>query len=319
MAFEKKKIRTETLPEYLTEVRKNASLTLEEVSVKTGIKQVFLVSLESGNYSKLPADVYVCGFLRQLAEMYNVEAESLVMQFKKEKNIFVQMRGKEADEKKNWKEFFRRMTITPKILTIVLAAVFVAATLAYIVWQVFSINRLPSLEVFEPRPNQVVRSSFVKVKGKTDPGMSVTVNGQGVFVESGGSFETQLSLTSGPKDIVVAAKNKFDKTVAKNITIIGELEPSALSASPENKVELRLNFTADVDVSYSLDDGEKAAASFRKGDSKVLSGQKKIVLSVSDAGATEAILGGQNLGVLGRPGEALSNISFSADTTKVAP
>lgn len=319
MAFEKKKIRTETLPEYLTEVRKNASLTLEEVSVKTGIKQVFLVSLESGNYSKLPADVYVCGFLRQLAEMYNVETESLVMQFKKEKNIFVQMRGKEADEKKNWKQFFRHMTITPKILTIALAAVFVVATLAYIVWQVFSINRLPSLEIFEPQPNQVVKSSFVKVKGMTDPGMSVTVNGQGVFVESSGGFETQLSLTSGPKDIVVAAKNKFDKTVAKNITIIGELEPSALSASPENRVELRLNFTADVDVSYSLDDGEKTTVSFRKGDSKVLSGQKKIVLSVSNAGATEAVLSGQSLGVLGRPGEALSSISFSADTTKVAP
>ena len=319
MVFEKKKIRTETLAEYLTEVRKSAGLSLEAVSAKTGIKQVFLTSLESGNYSKLPADVYVCGFLRQLAEMYNVEAESLVMQFKKEKNIFVHLRGKEAEQKKDWKQVFKGMTITPKILTAALAVIFVVATVAYIVWQVFSINRLPALEIFEPQPNQVVKSSFVKVKGKTDPGMFVTVNGQGVFVESSGEFETQLSLTSGPKDIVVAAKNKFDKTVAKNITIVGELEPSALSVSPENKVELKLSFTGDVDLTYSLDEGEKTAASFHKGDSKTLSGQKKVVISVSNAGATEAVLNGQGLGVLGRSGEALSSISFSADTTKVAP
>ena len=116
---------------------------------------------------------------------------------------------------------------------------------------------MPALEVFEPKTNQVVKSSFVSVKGKTDPGMFVTVNGQSVFVESDGGFETQLSLTSGPKDIVVSAKNKFEKSIAKNITIIGELGPAVLSANTENKVELSLAFSGDVDLSYSLDDKEK--------------------------------------------------------------
>lgn len=314
MVFEKKKISTETLSEYLSAIRKSAGLTLSEVAEKTGIKQVFLESLEAGNYFTLPADVYVCGFLRQLANMYGVEAASLVAQFKKEKGIFNQMQAKRQTDSHGWKNFLDRLTITPKILTVALAIFFVATSLVYIIWQVFSINREPALTVWEPVANQVVKTSFVKVRGKTDPGMSVTVNGQPVFVENDGSFETQLSLTSGPKDITVAAKNKFDKIVAKNITIVGEVEASVLSASLQNRVELGLSFTGDVDLIYTLDDGPETKIVFHKGDTKTLLAAKKVVISLSDAGATSGVLNGQPLGLLGRPGEVLSNLSFSAET-----
>ncbi len=317
MVFEKKKIRMETLSEYLSAVRQGAGLSLAEVSGKTGIKQVFLENLEAGNFSHLPADVYVCGFLRQLSEMYRVEAASLIEQFKKEKGIYGQLQGKVLARQRGWKRFFDRLTITPKILTLVLAVIFVSASVAYIVWQVFSINRMPTLEITEPQPNQVIKNSFVKVKGKTDPGMSVTVNGQSVFVESDGGFETQLSLTSGPKDITVAAKNKFDKSVAKNVTIIGEVDSAVLAASIQNKVQLVLNFSGNVDLAYVLDDGQKNKIAFHKGDAKTLLAENKISISVSDAGATSGVLNGQALGALGRPGEALSDIPFSADA--VAP
>ena len=314
MVFEKKKISTETLSEYLSAVRKSAGLTLPEVAAKTGIKQVFLESLEAGNYLRLPADVYVCGFLRQLAEMYRVEAGSLVAQFKKEKGIFGQMQAKREAGSRGWENFLSRLTITPKTLTAALAIFFVAASLAYIVWQVFSINREPALVVWEPAANQVIKNSFVKVRGKTDPGMAVTVNSQPVFVENDGSFETQLSLTSGPKDITVAAKNKFDKTVAKNITIVGEVEAAVLSANTQNRVELNLDFSGNVELTYALDDGPQSIIAFHKGDTKALLAERKIVISLSDAGATSGTLNGQPLGVLGRPGEALSNLPFSAET-----
>lgn len=313
MAFEKKKIRMETLSEYLSEVRQSSELSLKEVVAKTGIKQIFLESLESGDFSKLPADVYVCGFLRQLSEMYNLEADSLIVQFKKEKSIYGQIHDKKNSGKSRLKNWLDRISITPKILTIALAILFVAITLVYIIWQVFSINRMPALEVFEPQANQVVKNSFVTVKGKTDPGMFVTVNGQSVFVESDGGFETQLSLTSGPKDVVVSAKNKFEKSIAKSITIIGELEPAVLSAVSENKVELSLSFSGDVELVYSLDDKAKNQSQFHKGDNKVLTADTKIVISVSDAGATQGVLNGQVLGALGRPGEPLLGIPFTSE------
>lgn len=316
MVFEKKKIRMETLSEYLAEVRQSSGLSLAEVAGKTGIKQVFLESLEQGSFAKLPADVYVCGFLKQLSSMYNLETESLIIQFKKEKSIYGQMHDKKKSGAGRLKNFLGQISITPRILTVVLAVLFVAITLVYIVWQVFSINRMPDLEVFEPKANQVVKSSFVSVKGKTDPGMFVMVNGQSVFVESDGGFETQLSLTSGPKDIVVSAKNKFEKSIAKNITIIGELGPAVLSANTENKVELSLTFSGDVELVYSLDDKEKKQTQFHKGDSKVLSADDKIVISVSDAGATQGVLNGQSLGALGRNGEALSDIPFSSESAE---
>ena len=58
MLFEKKKVRIETLSEYLNAVRKNLDLSIEEVCAKTGISRKFLNALESGNFKELPADVY---------------------------------------------------------------------------------------------------------------------------------------------------------------------------------------------------------------------------------------------------------------------
>ena len=106
MVFEKKKIRMETLSEYLAEVRQSSGLSLSEVAGKTGIKQIFLESLEQGNFAKLPADVYVCGFLKQLSGMYNLEAESLVIQFKKEKSIYGQMHDKKKNRRGQAEKFF---------------------------------------------------------------------------------------------------------------------------------------------------------------------------------------------------------------------
>lgn len=87
MFFEQKKISTETLSEYLASVRNTLGLSLEDVAKKTGIKLKFLQGLESGDYKNLPADVYVLGFLKQLAELYTVASDEIVNQYKKEKNI----------------------------------------------------------------------------------------------------------------------------------------------------------------------------------------------------------------------------------------
>ena len=75
MVFERKKIQLETLSEYLQEAREALGLSAEEVAAKTSIKLFFLQALESGEFKKLPPDVYVLGFLKQLAELYSVESD----------------------------------------------------------------------------------------------------------------------------------------------------------------------------------------------------------------------------------------------------
>lgn len=285
-------------------------LSLDQVSERTGIKLKFLESLEDGNFRQLPPDVYVLGFLRQLAELYSIEEAPLSAQYKKEKNIHTQIE-KRAHPSRAWASvYFSRLVVTPKFLSIVLGLLFVVMTLGYIIWQVASINKLPSLEIFEPQDRQVIKDSFVNVRGKTDPDMKVTINSQDVFVDSSGNFKLQLSMEVGPKQLEVTASNKFGKTVTKIISITGTSDVVA-SSSP---VSLKLGFSENVILSFSIDDAPRQVLDFYKGDTKFLSGQKKIVISTSNAGATTATLNGQNLGSLGRSGEQLSNVPFFAES-----
>jgi len=314
MLFETKKIQIETLSEYLAEVRKNLNLTLKEVSDKTGIKPQFLQSLESGDFKVLPADVYVLGFLRQLAQLYSVEAESLINQYKKEKGIHKQM-VKQADllNAAWYRQYWQKLVITPKIVSLVLGAAFIVLTFGYIIWQVWSINKTPSLQIFEPPNNAVIKGSFVLVRGQTDPGLAVTVNDQSIFVDDKGDFQNQLGLSPGAKQITITAKNRFNKEASQTLNITGVSDAAATGT----QLELKLDFNDTVVVGLSIDDGQAQTLNFSKGDSKTFSAQNKILLSTSNAGATKVTLNGQSVGTLGKPGEQLNNIPFFAQSGNI--
>jgi len=318
MLFEQKKISTETLSEYLASVRKNLNFSPEEVGEKTGIKLKFLQSLESGDFRPLPADVYVIGFLRQLAELYAVDADELILQYKKEKNIQKQVSRQNQAFASGWyKKYLGKLVITPKVLSLFLGLMFVALTLGYIIWQLWSINRTPVLVVTEPKNNAVIFGSVVNVSGHTDPGAEVNVNGQNIFVDGKGGFQTQAALSPGPEEITITAANRFGKSVTRGLNITG----AGSVASTAGPLQLTLSFSGAATLIFSIDGQASQTVNFSAGDNKTFSANQKILISTSDAGVTKVSLNGQNLGVMGRPKEQLNNVPFfaqpaSATTTK---
>jgi cytoskeletal protein RodZ len=311
MLFEQKKISTETLSEYLSSVRVNLNFSPEEVAKKTGIKLKFLLNLESGDFKTLPADVYVVGFLRQLAALYAVDPEELICQYKKEKNIQKQVSGQNQTFVAGWfKKSFGKLVITPKFLSLLLGFAFVVLTLGYIAWQLWSIDRTPVLAVSEPQNNAVVSGSVVNVQGHTDIGAEVSVNGQNTFVDDKDDFQTQAALSPGPEDITITAANRFGKSVSRDINITG----AGSTASTAGPLQMSLSFTGAATVSFGIDNQPPQTVSFSAGDNKTFLAIQQILISTSDAGATHITLNGQNLGAMGRPNEQLSNVPFFAQT-----
>lgn len=316
MLFEQKKISSETLSEYLTSVRSNLNISPQEVSEKTGIKLKFVQNLESGDFKPLPADVYVSGFLRQLAELYRVDANDLVAQYKKEKNIQKQVLSQRQVFASGWyKKYFGKLIITPKILSLFFGLLFVALTLGYIIWQLWSINKTPVLKIIEPQNNAVISASAVNVLGATDPGADVSVNGQNIFVDSKGSFQTQLALNPGPEEIIVTAANRFGKSISRSLNITG----AGSVALTAGLLQLSLSFTGPATIIFTIDNQPPQTVNFSAGDNKTFSANQKILISTSDAGATKVNLNGQNLGVMGRPKEQLVDIPFFAQASSTPP
>src|SRR6185295_20334249 len=90
--------------------------------------------------------------------------------------------------------------------------------ITYLAVQVTAINRTPHLEVNEPQNDMVIKDSSVTVAGKTEPGTSISINGQNVYVGNDGGFKATLGMATGQKELRVEAHNKFGKTAVQVVS-----------------------------------------------------------------------------------------------------
>ncbi|MEW6615059.1 MAG: RodZ domain-containing protein [Thermodesulfobacteriota bacterium] len=68
--------------EYLRKKRESRSVSLEEISAATRIRKVFLEAIESDDTDKLPAEVFVIGFLKAYASYVGLDKDEVVLQYK---------------------------------------------------------------------------------------------------------------------------------------------------------------------------------------------------------------------------------------------
>jgi transcriptional regulator with XRE-family HTH domain len=222
MIFETKKVPLETLGEYLAAVRQSLQLSVADVEQKTGICDKYLLNLEAGSYHQLPPDVYVLGFLKKLADLYSIPHDVLLSQYKKEREIINNVAHKVIAPDAGWKTKLSGLVITPKMITLTGGISLALIAVFYLIFQVLMINRTPSLKIAEPSAGSVVNGSAVSVIGVTDPGSTVAINGQNVFVDSEGNFRTTLGTAAGQKELVVTSQNKFGKKAEEKILVMVE-------------------------------------------------------------------------------------------------
>jgi transcriptional regulator with XRE-family HTH domain len=324
MPFRIKKVRTETLNEYLVEVRQAAGLSIDEVAEKTGIGLKFLHHLENGEYTQLPPNVYVTGFLKQLASLYAVSGEALLEQFKKERGIAKQVAMKVPDQNTKLKSFFSRIVLTPKLMAFGAAAGFIGLTIIYLVIQLVLVGSAPKLRIIEPAQGQLVKQSFVKISGVTDPGTSLTVNGQNsIFVTADGQFTTTIPVVAGQTNLVFKDVNKFAKSTEQTVPIVVDLSgapPDAATAPPAGKeLSLKLDFLQPVTLGLTIDGTVMPPQNMDTGSTTTVTAKSLILVSTTDGGKTLVALNGQKMGKLGPNGKPMNDVPFSLETLGSLP
>jgi transcriptional regulator with XRE-family HTH domain len=313
--FETKKLSMDTLGEYLAEVRGQLGLTLEQVSQKTGVYEKFIHYIETGKYHLLPPGVYVLGFLKKLAAVYEISAEALLDQYRKERGIVDHSTAEVVAKQKTWKAWLNRLTITPKLMTVVGSAVVGVIAAMYVLFQVFAINKTPALAISEPKNDAVISGTSVNVVGKTEPGITVSINGQNVFVDPAGNFHTTIGVAPGQKELNIAAANKFGKTNEQMLALrVEEQQPDAHVAGAEttipSELQLELKFTKTTKIELIRDGVQIPTEVVPAGAIKQITAEDSLSLTTFDAGNTKATLNGQQLGSLGKVGEKMT-IPFS--------
>ncbi len=301
--FQTKTVKIDTLGEYLASVRKQLNLDIKTVALLAQIKPTYIELLEVGDYQTLPADVYIRGFLKSLATFYRIKEQLLIDQYEKERGFALlpaKMRMRDAG-----------FSFTPKNLVIGTTILVSFGAILYVGNQIRSVLAPPYLNVSEPSADQSIEGNSIVIAGQGEIGAQVFINSQPVLTDENGHFTENLLLSAGLNVVEISEKNKFGKTskVVRNITSNNTVIPTMETAA----VNLTVNIgTGSAWVYLEADGIVVQRGTMLAGSSKIVSAKEQIILTSANAGSTQVIYNGKDLGKLGREGEVIRNVEFSS-------
>ena len=250
--FKRKKVEAMTLGEKIGKLRSEYRMSFTEVSRATKIPIKYLEYLERAEYEKLPADVYVRGYLRSYARHLGLADETLIRLYEKEQHI-----NKNLGRERKVSGIRPRLPLqgagfvmTSKEVIIILSALilFIIGTYLYREFRAFVSD--PDLIVTEPANEAVISASELSLSGKADARAVVLVNDTPVSVGNDGSFHENLVLHPGQNTIIVVAKNRFDKEKRIVLSVKADIVSSAALLSDPMPIDsMRKEKTFPVELS----------------------------------------------------------------------
>ena len=258
----------------LREQREKKGYSMRDIADKTKIPLQVLEGLESGDHSSLPAPVFVKGFLRSYAREIGLSPEEILAEFNQqttrhEPGVMVPITARDGLARRT--RVRRSMLYTIGILVLLVAAV---------------VTVFPNLKDGDLTPIWSTAGS--------EPGPEPLATVAEPVVKE-------------PEPVKVEAPAPAEPTPP---TVI-ETPAEAAAPSPaahEGPHKLELLFDQQVWVQIKSDDGEIQHGLFQPGTSKTYSANDRFELRLGNAGGVRVVLDGEDIGPIGRPGQAIDLI-----------
>ena len=195
-----------TVGELLSQSRQQQGLSLQEVAQTIKIKPDYLVALEKNQFDRLPHPAFTKGFLRKYATFLSLNPETVLAMFRRD---FVEDQTGHILPR----SLVKPVKPPPRFFSFSYLLLFLALVsfLSFLGYQLYKYTSLPKLVLTQPLEDEVYTSP-VPIKGKTDPGNTLKVNQQEIFVDDQGNFFFELNLPIGRQTLTVIAINPQGKT-----------------------------------------------------------------------------------------------------------
>ncbi len=321
--FTRKKVGSLTLGEKLQKIRAEYRVNLADVVRETGIRREYLEYLERGEYTKLPADVYIRGFLRSYARFLGVDPKALVRLYERERSIAKNL-GKEPEKalsataKPSRK--FSFFVVTPKVMIGSIVAVCVFGIALYLYHEYRTFVSEPYLVVLEPSNGQTVSSDESTVVGKTDKDAKLFLNNQPVFVDESGGFRERVRLQPGVNTVTVKVVNRFEKERVETVSVIANYDVPESPDQPSSerpeaprvpKLILSTNEKKPVSILVRSDGRELYKGDLLTGEAKEFECERSCTVdSTSGSGTLASWDGGEAKPIAKKPG-TIVGVDFS--------
>ena len=263
----------QTVGEMLREERERKGLTLKNIEAETNIRIVYLQAIEDANYSVLPGETYVKGFIRNYANTLGLNGQEYVEIYRKGKQPTPELEEPVA----------LRVERTPE---------------AAVQTEVLPLSESPAPSVLVKRRERSRRSEIqwiVLVIGV------LVLGGGGVWWFMSGAnkpapeMPQQQAQQPAPQPVQQPTQQAPVQQPAKPMPATPLTKPVVLAAKFVNQSWVQV--TADEKQVYEGIPGV--------GESMTWQAEQKIVIKVGNAGAVELTHNGQALGKLGGNGEVV--------------
>lgn len=321
--FKRKKIDSLTLGERMKKIRSERRLSLNEISKNTRIQAKYLEYLENGEYEKMPADVYVRGFLKSYAAYAGVNEKSLIRLYDREQGIQKNIRKTENKERFFEPLRLSKWVVTPKIIVGSLVVIFIALGFFYLYREVDTFIAAPRLVITSPEESRIIEGRSVAVKGIAEKDSEVFINDQPVLVGDNGDFSQEVGLQEGLNTITVRSKNKFEKESARSVSVQAKYEePPGISNQEmmeedtgERKMEMEISVRPDPAwLSVESDGSIVFSGTLLPNAVQKFEAREKISITSGKGKNTYIKINGKDLGVLKDDPGIVRDVIFDANT-----
>lgn len=268
-----------TLGEELKAARESKGLTLRQIADSTRISMSFLAALEADDYSSIPGEVFVTGFLRSYARELGIPEKEILAKYRQLNPPPAEPSYSQVKTQHKPKPSLMRIPHGLVVRKMPLPVLIVAGLLLGGIFTALTIM-LTSKKVPEP-------AVITEVPVQATP----------------------------PEPFVPATTNAFKPgTSFKTATPpVGENMPQ--QAAPQIKPSLVVKLTAIEKswYSYSADKGQRKHGVIGKGASLSITADDTINLDLGNAGGVRVEYNGKELKPYGKQGVPVKNIVFSKD------
>ncbi len=211
---------TKSIDKILKKSRLKKGYSLAKVEKLTKIKLEYLKMMETGEINDLPEDIYVRGFLRSLAKLYNLDEVELIDSYRQKKDSPTPKEVKKVDFR-NSRIKKPNFIITPRTVSIALAVLVGLGLLTYLWMEVSGFAIAPKLVLSQPQNEELqIDKNSLTLKGQTDDNASITINKETIPVSDQGNFTQSITLQPGYNILNIQAKNQGGKVTSKTLQIV---------------------------------------------------------------------------------------------------
>jgi cytoskeletal protein RodZ len=212
---------THSLGDKLLALRKEAKLTLSEISAKTKIQKSFLKAFEAGDYHKLPDPIYSRNFLKRYVKTLGGDEKYFLDLFEEERGTCDFVKKSQVPRQRARAIKF---LVASRFVRISIFVALVGMLSAYIGFGVRDIVAEPSLSIEVPYDGYQTEKATIMVKGQAEENTKVKINGSEILLKSDGSFLSEISLERGLNMITIEGSKRYSKSAIEYRRVIFEQE-----------------------------------------------------------------------------------------------